>query len=399
MKGLLFAALIAAGCRARTVPVEVSVCGALCGEPSPRASDNFAGLDCAIAARIRLVPMPRTTDGASPPDLGGADGGASLPDRCFDFQADPSVRLADLFLLHGSAQKPALSFGALPTAVPFVVEVALYAPGSTPCADPATQPLTALGRSGVIDLERDSGRIDVPLGCRDTCAGTPRNGLTLDVFRLEDLSPLVAPDALDLGEIFSYHALTSTGGVCAAPPLTAYDGSFRGFSVGYAMGRVSGVFVGDRSAIAGCVAAHVTTARGEVYACLGATSSSSHAPIYLPADAHLTAASMKNTQSGDARSGALIVRVLDAANAPVAGATVTFALSGGRNEADYPTDAAWSAFAPSGGTRAESGGFAVFFDAPTGPYSVAFADGSTARGFFAGGSDDPASVTTVLAAP
>jgi hypothetical protein len=394
------ALLACAACeRTRVVPVRVAMCGELCGESTPRAPSDFTGMECAIAARIRVFPEKSPMRGDAGLGLGGAsgtDGAAIGSDRCISFLPHPVSgapspdRLADLFDTNASGGGRILSLGRLDPGVPFYVEVSLYGPGSTPCQD--WSPLLALGRSGLIDVRRDSV-IAVPLGCRTACDARP--GISLMAQALETSASMALPDLAAFGEIFPYEALTDTDGVCAVPRMSAHRGEFRPFAVQQDNDRMVGEFSYDRSRFGGCVAAVVARAGvGTTYACLGELNAKAIAPVAFASDAHVQRLVALNA-TGDATNGVLAIRVEDPIGSPAAGARVHFGLFTGGNEATYIKDAAWSDIGPGGGTTTAGNGIALFTNAPTGPYTVTFAGGAT-KTFNAGGAFAIASVTTVV---
>jgi hypothetical protein len=384
---LIALATEAAACQS-TIAISARVCGALCDEA--RSTEDFTGMDCAIAARIRMLPVRGAAiiTGARP-----------LLDQCISFQASdntpPLYRLADLFDT-GTGEAHPLDIGHTPKE-PFVVEISLYAPGSLPCMD--DQPLVGLGRSGVVDLSRDASEVNVPLGCRDACEA--HGNVQVQLLSLEDAKTVVAPpDDLSLGEIFAYETFTDTNGVCMKPPLSAHRGQFRPFALTAKGTHLDGTWVVDHSNFDGCTVISGTTNGGTQLSCLfdDATSQSTLQGFVISA-AHLAAVQGFN-ESTDAQGGALVVRVLDPSsddpNGSAIGAHVNYLLLSTLSEAEYAQDAAWSITTPDPtGTTAAGLGVAVIADAPTGPYAVTFADGST-RTLNAGGSEDPTAVTVVV---
>lgn len=343
-------------------------------------------MDCAIAARVRLLPVSTTNTAASTLP--------ALAERCVSLTATASgpsqYRFVDLFDTAGGAAHP-LPLGSDP-GVPFFVEISLYAPGSKPCDD--GQPLVGLGRSGRVDLRHDSGDVIVPLGCRDSCKDVHSN-VQVQLLALEDLmTPVDPPADLALGEIFPYDTFTATSGECMAPPPGAYRGAYRSFA------SLDGTWVVDHSTFDGCTVLAGTVNGGRQLSCLfdETTSKSTVQGLVLSA-AHLDAVRAYN-QSVRASSGALVVRLLDPLdndpNGSAIGAHVNDALVSTRSEAEYPQDDTWAINPPNPtGTTAAGLGVAVIADAPAGPYVVTFSDGKT-RTFNAGGSDDPAAVTVVV---
>lgn len=366
--------------------IKANVCGPLCGET--RSPTDYSGMDCAIAARLRL----RST-GATP------DAATTLSDRCISFQptgnTPPRYRLADLFDT-GTGAAHALALGPDPK-VPFVVELSLYAPGSLPCQE--NQPLVGFGRSGIVDLAHDTSDVIVPIGCRDACE--THGNVQAQLLSLEDLAtPSGPPPDLSLGEIFPYQTFTDTNGVCMTPPLSAHRGVFRPFAMTTSGANLDGVWVVDHSAFDGCTVLAGTTNNGPQLSCLSdaATSKSTLQGFVISAD-HLAAVRGFNDAT-HGRNGALVVRVLDPingdANGSAVGARVNYMLLSTLSEAEYAQDATWT-FAPPNptGTTSPGLGVAVIADAPTGPYLVTFAGGMT-RVINAGGSDDPGSITVVV---
>jgi hypothetical protein len=382
--------LAASACgRTRVVPVEVAVCGALSGDGSPVAADDFTDvMACATAVRVRLL----------------ATDGAALGDRCLGLVPDSTTgapapaRLADLFATSASTGDGAkLSLGELDPAIPFAAEIAIYGPGATPCADGA--PVIALGRSALVDLRRDSGPIAVPLGCRSAC--NERSEISLEASRLESGAVISPPAIADFGEIFPYGALVSTAGLCMAPPQKAHRGQFRSFgAVEDVPGHVAGRFGWDHSRLGGCVAARIESPAGATFACLGALTKET-APIAILDDAHLAALIALDPPA--AENGVLAIKVVEPDGVtPSEGAVVTFDFFEGANGADYVRDAAFTVAPPDAahpGTLAAGSGLAIFTNANTGSYTVTFADRTT-RSFNAGGADiaQGPSVTTVTVA-
>jgi hypothetical protein len=370
------------------VAIRARVCGALCDET--RAANDFTGMDCAVAARIRILPV-----------LGSAVLKRAKPilDQCISFESSdntpPLHRLADLFDTGDGAAHP-IDVGLLPNG-PFVVEIALYAPGSLPCQD--GQPLVGLGRSGVVDLSHDAGDVMVPLGCRDACE-VHRNVQVQLVSLEDDTTGVAPPDDLSLGEIFPYATFTATNGVCMQPPLSAHRGELRPFALTARGTHLDGTWVVDHSEFDGCTVISGTTNGGPQLSCLfdAATSQATLQGFVISPD-HMAAVRAFN-QAADAQAGALVVRVLDPngedANGSAIGAHVNYLLVTTVSEAEYAQDAAWT-ITPSNptGTTAAGLGVAVIADAPTGPYQVTFADGST-RTVNAGAADDPDTVTVVV---
>jgi hypothetical protein len=361
-----------------------SVCGAFCGET--RDPTDYSGMDCAIAARIRLLP---TVSGAAP-----------LDERCVSFQPDgatpPAHRLADLFDIGANDAPTPLAIGRDP-GVPFVVELALYAPGSRPCMD--HQPLVGLGTSGIVDLAHLHGDIQVPLGCRDACE-THGNVQVQLISAEDDATMLAVPGDLSLGEIFPYAAFTATGGVCITPPLTSRRGELRLFDLAHSGANLDGTWEVDRSALDGCLVIAGTTNGGRQLSCLSdALTSMSTLQGYVVEPDHLQAVLAYNA-SVHAKAGALIVRVLDPNDGDptgsAIGARVNYALLSTLSEAEYVQDSTWAIAPPTPvGTTSAGLGVAVIADAQAGPYQITFSDDTT-RLVNAGGGDDPSSVTVVV---
>jgi len=356
-----------------------------------RNSLDYTGMDCAVAARIRLLP-------ASTAQTGGP--ATALVDSCVSLQPSgttpPRYRLVDLFNTGVGAAHP-LPLGRDP-GVPFVVEIALYAPGSKPCQD--DQPLVGLGRSGVVDLRRESSDIAVPIGGRRACE--THGNVQTQLLAIEDMTtPADVPPDLALGEIFPYDAFTATSGVCMTPPLTSHRGVFRSFDLTHSGINLDGTWVVDHSVFDGCTVLAGTTNGGRQLSCLfdQQTSKSTLQGFVINA-AHLDAVRAFN-QSVHASSGALVVRMLDPIdndpNGSAIGARLNYQLLSTLSEAEYPQDATWTITPPNPtGTTSAGLGVAVIADAPAGPYMITFSDGST-RLINAGGSDDPASVTVLIA--
>jgi hypothetical protein len=349
-----------------------------------RAPTDYSGMDCAIAARIRMLPASGTT---------------ALADRCVNLMPVgnllPTYRLSDLFD-NGAGSAHPLSLGEDP-GKPFVVEISLYAPGSQPCAD--DQPLVGFGKSGIIDLSHDNADVTIPIGCRDACEA--HGNVQAQLLSLEDLTTAVdAPPDLSLGEIFPYNVFTATAGVCMMPPLTAHRGQFRAFTMAHSGPNLDGVWVVDHSEFDGCTALVGTVNGGRQLACLSDAATSKATLLgYVVSAAHADAVRAFN-HGVHATAGALVFRILDPAdadpNGSAIGARVNYALLSTLSEAEYPQDDTWAitAGAPPGTTGA-SRGVAIIADASAGPYVVTFSDGTDVV-VNAGGDDDPESVTVVV---
>ena len=401
---LLVAVLLLVGCgRSREVPVLVEACGPLSADTTPRTSENFHGTECAVGARVQVEAV------------GGVDAGAGnlalLDDRCLDFRDDPQtgapspVQLANLFDTGSAGAARLLGLGDVQPGVQFTVEVSLYGSGATlgpslpPCADGLAVPILALGRSSVVDLATDD-HVDVPLGIRQAC--NERAGVTLKPVQLETGAMLAMPEVGALGDIFAWDALESTGGLCSNPVARTLYGSFRAFPLATQDSttpqRITGDFAYDTSGFAGCVAARIDGPHGTTYACL-ANPSNEEATIALLTDEHLMSVVAAN-QATKAQHGALVLQIPDITGAPAVGARVQFDLfeRPGR-DADYPMNDDWSEISSTTmGTSEAEPGIAIFPNAPTGPYTVFYADGTTTT-LHAGGAADPLSVTTLLVAP
>lgn len=362
-------ALAAAACQ-RTVQLHAAVCGALCGDDT-RAPTDFSGLDCAVAARVRVY----AGAGGSPPLQT-----TPLREHCFDLRAH-GTRLDELFAT-GPGNRAGVTALQGITADKVLVEVALYAPGGA-LGCPADAPLVALGRSGIVNLA-GADTIDVPLGCHAQCPS--RAALQASVHALEDDAGLGAlPTPAVLGDIFAYDPLVSTSGLCVPPRLPQARGQFRAYGADYDGTTFSGAFGFDGAADAGCVAARFTTAAGVVsYACLEYAGLGSATLWRVGSAQHLASL---GTLAAGRRNGALVIRVFPATNVPLAGTTV-FGPSG--EEAGY-VDSDWMSLAGGMGPI----GVAVFPDAPVGSYTVTFADRQT-RTLNAGAADDAAITTAAV---
>jgi hypothetical protein len=380
---LMVALTSVVGCaRSRAISIQAAVCGALSGD-SARQPNDFSGMECATAARIRFLPQ--------------SGDGAGLPaEHCVMF-VDPVTKAAnpiglhDLFGTDRGRQGAPMPLGPLDPAVPFQVEVALYGPFSSPaCGEPSMDlpPLLALGRSSVIDLQRDASAIPVPLGYRDACEA--RDAVTLSATQLETGAAVTLPAFAGFGEIAAYEALTGTQGVCETPAGNKHHGEFRSFPVTRVGDRIMGTFAYDRSRFAGCVAARVARPSGDQYACVGELSSKSTASVAVLTDAHVQQLIAANK---GAPSGVLVIRVTDG-GVPAVGARVRYDLFEAQNEADYMQDSDFMTFMPLTGVTQAGNGVAIYTNGPTGPYTVTFPDGGT-KTFHAGGADDTRSVTTV----
>lgn len=369
--------------RSRSGAVHATLCSELCGTGADSDVD-LSTVGCATEARVRVYSADH-----GPPPLTGA---RPLTERCVDLRAQ-GTRLSDLLARASNvgASGPLTIDGVTPG--PVVVELALYEPGSAPC--PADAPLAALGRSSIVDLRRDV-EIDVPLGCRTSCQ--TRDGLALDVRRLEDDAPLAPPANMVLGEIYPYQAMLSPDGTCTATNLDRPRGQFRAYSAQRTAAGFSGQYAIDPNLPPGCIAARIVDADGSAatYACL--SMSVSTATLWLVGDAQLLAT--LRAHAGTAANGALVVRISDRAGHAPVGATLTWAPTPSSNDAEYLQDD-WTTIAPGALT---STGIAIVRDAPAGLYTVDFpfdpqlgsADGVT---FMAGAADAPGSITTYSARP
>jgi hypothetical protein len=378
--GLLLLPLLGgAACRRDDgrVAVRASLCDALSGDP--RQPGDLADLGCATQARLRVY----TNEIAN-----------TSVDRCFTFGSDTT--LAGLFAGNGELMSDPgggpLPFASSARNARVAVEVNLYAPGAAAC--PAEAPLVGQGLSAFVALDGSPPpTLAIPLAARKACAQLS-DSVDLDVRWLETLMPAPAP-ALALADIYPYDLALMTGGSCSAP--ADFRGSRRLFAAAQQFDgatptpHVRGSVVFDQSRFAGCTAAHVEDNDGGFDACLD-----EHHAIYLLKDEHLAKVRDANRALPDANNGALVVRVVDSAGAPVAGARLTFALGGPRAGADYVLDAAWDHIAASSdGTSSAGSGVAVFRSALAGPYTIDFADG-TSRTFHAGADYDRGAVTSVV---
>jgi hypothetical protein len=369
--------LAAASCtRTQTLAIQAAMCGELCGDPK-RAGTDFDGFECATAARIRLIP----DDGSKPAEtcVHFVDPGSGRPG---------SVGLHDLFATDENHRAAPVALPALDGMKPFWVEISLYASYSRPmCGDGAA--LVGVGQSRRVDPAREQGPVQVPLGCRKACEA--RDAVTLIARAFEDGAAMPMPTLDGFGEIFAYEALTGTAGVCEEPAPTKHHGEFRAFPVTIQGDRVTGSFTYDRSRFAGCVAARLSyPGIGNLYTCLGELTSKSTAGISVMAPERVARLVARNSGSFN---GVLAIRVTEN-GAPAVGAQVFFDLFAGQNEADYAQDADYTVGKGSGTTVA-GGGVAFYTNAPTGPHTVRFADGTMKR-FNAGAAFDPIGVTTIV---
>jgi hypothetical protein len=299
----------------------------------------------------------------------------------------------------GASNGHPISLGREPRQ-PFMVEIALYAPGSRPCED--DQPLVGLGRSRVVDPRRDGGTVTVPLGCRSACS--LHSDVKAQLLSLEDLTTDVGtPPDLALGEIYPYEALTATAGVCRTPPSTAYHGVFRPFALSRMGASLAGEWTSSSGEIDGCTALAGTSNGGRQYSCLlhEYTSKTTVRGFVLDAE-HLRVVQALNA-SVHAKVGALVIRVVDwrdgDGNGSAIGARVTYAAPWSLGGTAYPIDENWQNAVPTpDGTSADGLGVAVIVDAEAGPYLISFSDGSM-RVVNAGGADDPRSVTALVVTP
>jgi hypothetical protein len=360
--------------------IRAEICGALCNQPM-RATNDYSGMDCAIAARIRLV----------------ADSdNSTLQDHCIDFRpqgtSPPALRLADLFDT-GAGGAKLLALGGAPS-VPFDVEISLYAPGSIPCND--GQPLVGFGTSGSTEL--GDNPVLVPIGCRDACE--IHSNVTVQLLAAENPATLIDPSTpVQLGEIFPYDLFASTEGLCTFPPETAHDGEFRSFAMMQSGANLDGTWIADPyppDTYAGCTAMAAMVNGGRQLACVFNDNTSRATLVGFVLSASHLAAVQSFNQSQHATHGALVIRVLDTSSNSAIGARVLWSLQTNQAEAEYPPDSSWAIVPPTiVGTTAAGLGAALIADAPTGPYTVQFSDGAT-RTVNAGGSDDVNSVTVVL---
>jgi hypothetical protein len=382
------AAQLAAGCsgaHVRTIAVRAAPCGVLSGDG--RASDDWSGTTCAVAARLRLYPAPDFVPPERPwPPLYNStpirrlDG--SRAEACADLTRTPF----DALFASGGAggALPTLLGDVDPASGPLILEVALYAPGgASPCPADAGAPMLALGRSGVFDLSDPSlSEVDVPLGIDPAC--DLQSGLALDARWLEDDSPAPAPD-LQLGEIFPYE-LTESDGTCNAPAPGAPRGESREYATtNIAPGQVQANFAYHPSPLAGCTTA-IFGGATTVYGCLGRIGPGV-ATLWRLRDDHLQ--TLAGLWRPDAKEGTLAVRVRDKSGAAAVGARVIFDPDGLQREAIYADDDLGGFSSPTVGAS----GIAAFPDGPSGLFRALMPDGAQLD-FHAGAPDDPFAVAT-----
>jgi hypothetical protein len=369
----LFALALAAGCaRPATVAVHAVLCNLLTND-TDRAGDDYSDLTCAAQARIRVF-----RDGDSAP----------VAERCVDFSA--STPVGHLFGQSGDALP--LDLGAVPSDRPLTVEVAVYAAGGPLC--PAEAPLLALGRSPASDLRRQT-EVAVALAVRRGCSDVA-TGITLAPQQLEDMTPIAPTPQLSLADVYAYDALVSTAGACTAP--TTFRGQRRHFTAiqgSDANGptpTLTGPWFWDHSYINGCAAASLDDGDGGIDACIG-FGPSGERPVWLPSAAHLAAVRAANRARPGVKNGALIVRIFDKdGKTPFVGAKIYFERQNQLDGARYPSNSDWSDLGADA-TTSDSGGIALFLDAPSGPFIVDWGD-NTGVFFAAGAAADPGAVTT-----
>jgi hypothetical protein len=380
---LLLLLFVPACAQRRPIAVRAELCGDLSGDA--RDPHDFADLGCATQARLRVYPN---------------DTSSKLVDRCVDLGA--STRLPDLFASGSDGATP-LPLVAADGRARVAVEIGLYTRGST-C--PSESPLIAQGLSAFVDLNTlADGTIHVPLAARKACAVTTGQ-LAIDARYLEDGSSAPVP-ALTIGEIYPYGAALFTGGACRAPDsfngeLRTFDATQRSDAAG-PTNQVRGQLFFDGSGFAGCTVAHVDDGGGGADACLDYDAASQRATMWVLQADHLAKIRANPVLRNNAVNGTLVVRVVDPSNATdpsgkgsFVGARLRFSLKQEQNEAQYVLDSGWTQFATSTtGTTSDGLGVALFVDAPAGPYTVDFGDGTT-RTFNAGAAADPHAVTTIV---
>jgi hypothetical protein len=376
LRSALVIALLAACSRERHVPLQVKVCGYLCGDHSDgsRLSTDFSGIACAESVRVRA--------------LDAVDPSTVVAEQCLDLR-NAGRQFQDLFddLLRPADSRPA-PLANLPKSGRVTFDVALYPPlGAGPCAEGS--PFVAFGRSAIVDLAAPPDAVLVPLGCHEIC--DIQTSMRLSIFALEDDSPLGAlPDGTSLVDIFPYEVLTSTAGSCTMAHVTQPHSELRQFPVTYqGNNSFAGNFSVDSGPFAGCVAVALPN---RVNACVEQFSGRGF-DAWIPNDAHVAALEGIASSNSAGVNGLLVVRVFDNMGNTPPDAHV-FYLSGTGNpaEADYVTDSTWSTLDTSGnGVGTE--GIAVFVDAPGGPYFVQVGSGDPFF-FHAAGGDDPTSITT-----
>lgn len=369
-------ALSAACSRERHVPLQVKVCGYLCGDHSDgtRQANDFSGIACAESVRVRA--------------LDAADASTVVAEQCIDLR-DANMQFQDLFddVLRPAAGRPAPLAG-LPTSGRVTFDVALYPPlGTGPCAEGS--PFAAFGRSAIVDLAAPPDTVLVPLGCHEIC--DVQTSMQVSMFALEDDSPLGAlPDGSALVDIFPYEVLVSTAGSCTMAHVTQPHSELRVFPASYQGNNTfGGNFSVDSGPFAGCVAVALP---GGVNACVEQYSGRGF-DAWIPNDAHVAALKSIASANTAGVNGLLVVRVFDnQGNTPPDAHLFYLTGSGNPAEADYVTDATWATLDTSG-NGVGSEGIAVFVDAPGGPYFVQVGSGDPFF-FHAAGADDPTSITT-----
>lgn len=390
IRALALIALAAApGCggRERTIAVRATPCGPLC---DGRAAGDFSGLDCAVAARLRVYYAPSFEP--SPREGAHLYDQHPLAEACADLTTTP---LASLFAdSGGGGGSPAsLLSGLDPTLGQVLLEVALYAPGGAAvCPATAGAPWLALGRSAPFDLgDPQVISVEVPLGCDAACPA--KSGLTLDARRLEDDSPIAPGPSPQLGVIFPYESLESTAGACDVQAPGPPRGEVREFAAAEqppGSGKLVGPWLVQSSSFAGCTVVEVGSAPAE-YGCLGRIGLA--AATYWRLDPSHQGAVAALFQPG-AANGPLVIRVRDRNGALAAGARVFFDPDGVNREALYADDDLGGFSKSAVGAT----GLAAFPAAPTGLFRARFLDGTTAD-LSAGAPDDPQSITTAAIEP
>jgi hypothetical protein len=372
----------------RTIAVHAAPCGVLSGDG--RAADDWSGITCAVAARLRLYSAPDFVPPERPwPPLYNAKPIHKLDDSRAEVCADLTRTPFDqLFASDGASggALPTLLDGVDPRSGPIILELALYAPGgASPCPSDSGAPMLALGRSAVFDPSDPSlSEIDVPLGADPAC--DLQSGVALDARWLEDDTPAPPPASVQLGEIFPYE-LTESDGTCSAPAPGAPRGESREYATTYDNGVAQASFAYHASPLAGCTTAIIFDTSPTVYGCLGRIGAGT-ATVWQLRDDHLQA--VAGLQPPDAKDGTLAVRVRDKSGAAAVGARVIFDPDGLAREAIYADDNLAGFTAPTVGAS----GIAAFPDAPSGRYRALLPDGGTHIDFNAGAPDDPHAVAT-----
>ena len=374
---IALAIALLSGCsREKHVPLRVQVCGYLCGDHSDatRQPNDFTGIACAESVRLRAVD-------ASDPSV-------VVAESCIDLRG-VGTQFQDLFddLVRPAPGRP-VPLEGLPRSGRVMFDVALYPPlGLDPCAPGS--PFVAFGRSAIVDLAGPPDDVILPLGCHEIC--DVQTSMQVSLFALEDDMPLgtTLPGGTALVDIFPYEVLTSTAGSCTVAHVTQPHSELRFFPATQNGNTFAGSFSVDSGPFAGCVAVALPAG---VNACVEQISMRGF-DAWLPTDAHVNA--LKNVAASNSAgvNGLLVVRVFDNLGNTPPDAHV-FYLSGTGNpaEAEYVTDASWSALDGSGGGVGTEG-VAVFLDAPGGAYFVQLATGDPFF-FHAAGADDPTSITT-----